>query len=102
MSTFEEMFGETKAPMSEHQARLEALTAKLGLERFGEAGEPFDPNVHEAVMQAEPDPAQSVPTCAQVLQPGFQVGGLVLRPARVSVAEGGAPSEGPTPTPEEE
>ena len=25
MSTFEEMFGETKAPMSEHQARLEAL-----------------------------------------------------------------------------
>lgn len=80
---------------------LEALTAKLGLERFGEAGEAFDPNVHEAVMQAEPDPAQSVPTCAQVFQPGFQVGGLVLRPARVSVAEGGAPSEGTAPTPEE-
>lgn len=81
---------------------LESLVAKLGLERFGEAGEPFDPNVHEAVMQAEPDPAQSVPTCAQVFQPGFQVGGLVLRPARVSVAEGGAPSEGATPTPEEQ
>ena len=76
--------------------QLEALTGKLGLERFGEVGEPFDPAVHEALMQAEPDPTQSVATCAAVLQPGYRLstsggaGGRVLRPARVSVAEAGS------------
>jgi molecular chaperone GrpE len=69
---------------------LEAVVAKLGLERFGEPGEPFDPAVHEALMQAEPDPSSTVATCAQVLQPGYRVGARVLRPARVSVAEPGA------------
>jgi len=70
---------------------VEALTAKLGLERFGEPGEPFDPSVHEALMQAEPDPSATVPVCAMVLQPGYRLaGGRVLRPARVSVAEPGA------------
>ena len=72
---------------------LEAVTAKLGLERFGEVGEPFDPSVHEALMQAEPDPSATVPVCAMVLQPGYRLsGGRVLRPARVSVAEPGAPA----------
>ena len=67
---------------------LETLTAKMGLERFGEPGEPFDPSVHEALMQAEPDPSATVPVCAQVLQPGYRLAsGRVLRPARVSVAE---------------
>ena len=61
---------------------LEALTAKLGLERFGEPGEPFDPSVHEALMQAEPDPAATVAVCAQVLQAGYRLrGGRVLRPS---------------------
>ena len=70
---------------------LEALTGKLGLERFGSPGEPFDPTVHEALMQAEDDPSASVAVCAAVLQPGYRLtGGRVLRPARVSVAEPGA------------
>lgn len=68
--------------------RLESVVAKAGLERFGTAGEPFDPAVHEALMQAEPDPAASVPICARVLQTGYRLrSGRVLRPARVSVAE---------------
>jgi molecular chaperone GrpE len=67
---------------------LEQLTTKLGLEQFGEPGEPFDPAVHEALMQAEADPSASVATCAAVLQKGYRLtGGRVLRPARVSVAE---------------
>jgi len=42
-------------------------------------------------MQAEPDAAQTVATCAAVLQPGYRLtGGRVLRPARVSVAEAGS------------
>ena len=77
---------------------LEAFTAKLGLERFGEAGEPFDPSVHEAVMSAEPDPTATVQVCAAVFQPGFRLsGGRVLRPARVSVAEPAAPAPADDP-----
>ena len=72
---------------------LEALAAKLGLERFGEPGEPFDPSVHEALMQAEADPTASVAVCAAVFAPGYRLsGGRVLRPARVSVAEPAAPA----------
>ncbi|MCW2778001.1 MAG: grpE family protein [Frankiales bacterium] len=75
---------------------LEAVAGRLGLEKFGSAGEPFDPQVHEAVMQAAPDPTFDVATCAQVLRPGFRVGGRVLRPAQVAVAEpGGDPVAAP-------
>ena len=75
---------------------IEAVAEKLGLERFGTVGEPFDPAVHEALRQAEPDAAATVATCAQVLQVGYRLaGGRVLRPARVAVAEPGstAPAE---------
>ena len=66
---------------------LEAITAKLGLETFGAVGEVFDPAVHEALLQAEPDPTATVAVCAALFQPGYRVGGRILRPARVSVAE---------------
>ena len=69
---------------------LEALTERLGLERYGAPGEPFDPQVHEAVMQAEPDPSSDVPVCAAVFAPGFRVRGRVLRAAQVSGAEAAA------------
>src|SRR5258708_4738056 len=52
---------------------LEAAASKLGLTMFGEAGEPFDPNVHEALMHAY-SPDVTEPTCVQILQPGYKVG----------------------------
>ena len=82
--------GDLTGPFAAVAESLSAYVGKLGLEEFGEPGEPFDPAVHEALMQAEPDPSASVPTCAQVLQKGYRLsGGRVLRPARVSVAEPG-------------
>ena len=65
---------------------LEATVARLGLERYGEAGEPFDPAVHEALMHEHSD-AVSAPTCVQILFPGYRVGERILRAARVAVAE---------------
>jgi len=65
---------------------LETTLTKLGLERFGDAGEPFDPMVHEALthgLSAEVSEA----ICAEVFQSGFRVGERVLRPARVAVLE---------------
>lgn len=81
---------------------IEAVAGKLGLERFGAVGDPFDPAVHEALLQTEPDPGHSVATCAQVLQPGYRLAsGRVLRPARVAVAGPGAhlPDEPVPPQP---
>ena len=69
---------------------LETTLTKLGLERFGTVGEPFDPNVHEALTHAlSADVAE--PSCSQVYQPGYRVGDRVLRPARVGVVEPGEP-----------
>jgi molecular chaperone GrpE len=71
---------------------IEAVADKLGLQRFGDVGEPFDPAMHEALMQAPPTSDSDVAVCAQVLQPGYRLAsGRVLRPARVAVAEPAAP-----------
>jgi molecular chaperone GrpE len=73
---------------------LEAAVGKLGLERFGEKGEPFAPTVHEALIHSySPDVAE--PTCVDILQPGYRIGARILRPARVAVAE---PTESAEPT----
>jgi molecular chaperone GrpE len=67
---------------------IEAAATKLGLVKYGEAGEPFDPNVHEALMHSFSDEVTE-PTCVQILQPGYKVAERILRPARVAVAEPG-------------
>ena len=72
---------------------LGTIAAKLGLESFGEPGEPFDPLVHEALMHSY-SPDVTEPTAVQILQPGYKVGERIIRPARVAVAE---PSDGPAP-----
>ncbi|TDD39068.1 nucleotide exchange factor GrpE [Actinomadura sp. KC06] len=65
---------------------LEAVTGKLGLERYGEKGEPFDPVVHEALMHAYSAEVTET-SVMDVLQPGYRIGERILRPARVAVAE---------------
>src|SRR5436305_2057970 len=63
---------------------LETTLTKLGLTRYGEAGEPFDPTVHEALTHGySSDVAE--PTCAAGLQPGYRSGVRVLRTARTDV-----------------
>jgi molecular chaperone GrpE len=74
---------------------LEAAVAKLGLISYGEDGDPFDPNLHEALMHSY-SPEVTEPTCVRVLQPGYKIGDRTLRPARVAVAEpGGDDGSGP-------
>ena len=61
---------------------------KLGVESFGEVGEAFDPQLHNAVARTEnPDlPANSL---AMVFQKGFKIGDKVIRAAMVQVANCG-------------
>lgn len=58
---------------------------KLGVEAFGEKGEPFDPNIHNGVMHTE-DEALGENVIAQVFSKGYRLGDRILRPAMVQVA----------------
>ena len=65
---------------------FEASVTKLGLEKFGQPGEPFDPVIHEALTHTTlPDVEET--TCVQVFQPGYRFAGRLIRPARVAVAD---------------
>jgi molecular chaperone GrpE len=73
------------------QRELHGALAKHGVTRIEAAGEPFDPNVHEAVAQQE-DGSLPANTVVQVYQPGYRLWDRLLRPARVVVSK--APSNG--------
>ena len=66
--------------------QLEKLTAKLGLEKYGTAGESFDPQVHEALVHATSSEVTEA-TATAILQPGYRLKDRILRPARVAVTE---------------
>jgi molecular chaperone GrpE len=64
---------------------LETIVTRLGLEKYGDEGEAFDPTVHEALTTESRDDVTE-PTVVSVYQPGYRYAGRVLRPARVAVA----------------
>ena len=59
---------------------------KSGLEAIPAEGEPFDPNVHEAIMQEERNDMEPN-TVVQELQRGYKLHGRVIRPATVTVSK---------------
>jgi len=77
---------------------LESLVARMGLKKYGEKGDEFDPTVHEALSMV-PSTDVTVPTVIEVFQPGYLIGDRVVRPARVVVA---GPAEEDTSASEEE
>lgn len=84
------------SPFSAIADKLEQALGRFGVERVGAVGDVFDPNVHEALMHlpVESSPVQlpegtTEMTVVQVMQPGFKVGGQVVRAARVAVADPG-------------
>ena len=64
-----------------------ALTS-LGIESFGEVGETFDPNFHNAIMQTE-DESLDENVIAEVFQKGYKRGEKIIRFAMVKVANCG-------------
>ena len=65
--------------------QLVTILNSLGVEIFGEAGDAFDPNIHNAVMHTEDDSAAEN-TITQVFQKGFKLGEKIVRFAMVQVA----------------
>lgn len=76
--------GDVEGPFAKHVDRLFEALNKLGIEQYGEVGEVFDPNVHEALMQ-QPSEEVEEPTVFLVMQPGYRMGERVLKAARVGV-----------------
>jgi molecular chaperone GrpE len=75
--------------------QLDTIFGKLGLQAFGEVGDPFDPAIHEAVLHDESD-AVTLPTATTVMRRGYQHGERLLRPAMVGVTD---PAPAPAPEP---
>lgn len=70
-------------------ARALAQTlSKHGVAKIEAEGAKFDPNLHQAMFEV-PNPDLPSGTVVQVVQPGYTIGGRVLRPALVGVAKGG-------------
>ena len=65
--------------------QLVGIFAGLGVEIFGNVGDAFDPNIHNAVMHTE-DEAFGENTISQVFQKGFKIGEKIVRFAMVQVA----------------
>ena len=65
--------------------QLVGIFSGLGVEIFGNVGDPFDPNIHNAVMHIE-DENFGENTICQVFQKGFKIGEKIVRFAMVQVA----------------
>ena len=67
------------------RAQMASVLAGYGLERFDAEGARFDPQEHEAMAVVDvPDPDLDGVVVGQ-WQPGYRIGGHLLRPARVQV-----------------
>jgi len=67
--------------------QLQNVVAKFGLEAFGAEGEPFDPQLHEAVVHIGESADVEVTAIGQVMAVGYRVGDRILRPATVGVVD---------------
>jgi len=74
------------------QAQLLDLLRRHGITPIDAQGKPFDPNLHQAMLQ-QPSGQHPPGTVVQVLEPGYMIHDRVLRPARVAVSA--APAEKP-------
>lgn len=66
------------------------------IERLDPTGEPFDPNLHEAMYEV-PDSDLPNGSVAQVMQAGYRLHDRLLRPARVGVAKSAVPPAAAAP-----
>ena len=67
--------------------KLVGVLRDFGLTRIDDVGRAFDPNRHEAVQQRPADTPRDEPVIAEVLRPGYELGGRVLRAAMVVVEQ---------------
>ena len=70
---------------------LQDVFSKFNIEAIDPQGEPFDPQLHQAMSMVE-NPEVEPNTVIAVMQKGYQLHGRLIRPAMVMVSKGGAPT----------
>lgn len=65
--------------------QIKELESKLGIKEFGDIGDVFDPDLHNAVMHIE-DESFDDNTICEVFQKGYKIGDRIIRIAMVKVA----------------
>lgn len=65
--------------------KVRAVAERLGVVSYGAVGDVFDPQQHEAIFQA-PTPGVTETTILEVVEVGYRLGSVELRPAKVVVA----------------
>jgi len=77
------------------EAKMRKALGDAGLTRIEAAGQPFDPNLHEALAtRPTTDPREDDLVC-NVIVDGYMFDEILVRPARVQVAKYGPPSSPP-------
>jgi len=79
--------GELEGGFATVADQLERVVTGLGLTKFGTPGDPFDPNVHEALSHIGEDPDVEVTTCKVIAKAGYRIGDRVVRAAQVLVVD---------------
>ena len=67
--------------------QLEKIVTNLGLKKFGEPGDVFDPNRHEALSHMGTDPEVEETSVKLVAKAGYMIGDRVVRAAQVLVVD---------------
>ncbi|WP_136052244.1 nucleotide exchange factor GrpE [Microbacterium sp. K36] len=73
------------SPFAVIAEKVRTVVERLGVVAYGEKGEEFDPQRHEAIFQ-QPTPGTSKTTVLEVVEVGYRLGEVELRPAKVVVA----------------
>lgn len=79
--------GELEGGFKAVAEQLERIVAGLGLTRFGQPGDAFDPTMHEALSHLGTDPEVEVITAKVVAKAGYKINDRVVRAAQVLVVD---------------
>lgn len=66
-------------------SQMQKALTTMKIEAYGEKGDKFDPNIHEAILQSDEEGVEP-DTITDVLQKGYKLGTKVIRHAMVKVA----------------
>ena len=79
--------GEVEGGFKAVADQLEKIVTNLGLKKFGEPGDLFDPNRHEALSHMGTDPEVEETSVKLVAKAGYMIGDRVVRAAQVLVVD---------------
>lgn len=74
------------SPLTVIAEKLRGVVARLGVETYGAVGDVFDPQQHEAIFYAPNPGTVADGTVLDVVEVGYRLGDIELRPAKVVVA----------------